>query len=70
MHSKKPVTRLKTAQKKETKAEATGKLNRIKRSKRFWFETHRWSMISGGHLLVGGKDAKGNDSVVKNIFSK
>ena len=61
--------KLKTAQKKETKAEATGKLNRIKRSKRFWFETHRWSMISGGHLLVGGKDAKGNDSVVKKHLS-
>ena len=66
---KETVTRLKTAQKKETKAEATGKLNRIKRSKRFWFETHRWSMISGGHLLVGGKDAKGNDSVVKRHLS-
>ena len=66
---KETVTRLKTAQKKETKAEATGKLNRIKRSKSFWFETHRWSMISGGHLLVGGKDAKGNDSVVKRHLS-
>jgi predicted ribosome quality control (RQC) complex YloA/Tae2 family protein len=66
---KETVTKLKTAQKKETKAEATGKLNRIKRSKRFWFETHRWSMISGGHLLVGGKDAKGNDSVVKKHLS-
>ena len=62
-------TQLKTAQKKETKAEATGKLNRIKRSKRFWFESHRWSMISGGHLLVGGRDAKGNDSIVKKHLS-
>ncbi|RZD41157.1 MAG: hypothetical protein CXT70_04985 [Methanobacteriota archaeon] len=62
-------TQLKTAQKKETKAEATGKLNRIKRSKRFWFESHRWSMISGGHLLIGGKDAKGNDTVVKKHLS-
>ena len=29
----------------------------------------RWSMISGGHLLVGGKDAKGNDSIVKKHLS-
>ena len=62
-------TKLKTAQKKESKAVATGKLNRIKRSKRFWFESHRWSMISGGHLLVGGRDAKGNDSIVKKHLS-
>jgi hypothetical protein len=26
-------------------------------------------MISGGHLLVGGKDAKGNDSIVKKHLS-
>jgi hypothetical protein len=26
-------------------------------------------MISGGHLLIGGKDAKGNDSVVKKHLS-
>jgi len=62
-------SKLKTAQKKESKAVATGKLGRIKRSKKFWFESHRWSMISGGHLLIGGKDAKGNDSVVKKHLS-
>lgn len=60
---------LQRAQKKEAKQQATGKLNKIKRSKRLWFEHHRWSMISGGHLLVGGKDAKGNDAVVKKHLS-
>ena len=34
-----------------------------------WFEQHRWGMVEGGHLLVGGKDAKGNDSVVKKHLS-
>ena len=57
--------KLKRARKSEAKQKASGKLNRLKRSKRMWFEQHRWGMIEGGHLLVGGKDAKGNDSVVK-----
>jgi predicted ribosome quality control (RQC) complex YloA/Tae2 family protein len=63
------MLQLQRAQKKEAKQQATGKLNKIKRSKRLWFEHHRWSMISGGHLLVGGKDAKGNDAVVKKHLS-
>ena len=34
-----------------------------------WFEQHRWGMVEGGHLIVGGKDAKGNDAVVKKHLS-
>ncbi|MCH1540389.1 MAG: NFACT family protein [Candidatus Poseidonia sp.] len=60
---------LKRAMKKEAKQRASGKLNRLKRSKRMWFEQHRWGMIAGGHLLVGGKDAKGNDTIVKKHLS-
>ena len=57
--------KLKRARKNEAKQKASGKLNRLKRSKRMWFEQHRWGMVEGGHLIVGGKDAKGNDAVVK-----
>ncbi len=60
---------LKRANKKEKKAEESGKIGKIKRSKRLWFENHRWSMTAGGHLLVGGKDAKGNDAIVKKHLS-
>ncbi|MBL6744200.1 MAG: NFACT family protein, partial [Candidatus Poseidonia sp.] len=60
---------LKRARKKEDKQRASGILNRLKRSKRMWFEQHRWAMIPGGHLLIGGKDAKGNDTVVKKHLS-
>ena len=63
------VTQLQRAKKKEEKQQASGKLNKVKRSKRLWFENHRWSILSGGHLLVGGKDAKGNDAVVKKHLS-
>ena len=59
----------KRAQKKEAKQKATGRMQTVRRSKRLWFEQHRWSMISGGHLLVGGRDAKGNDSIVKKHLS-
>jgi predicted ribosome quality control (RQC) complex YloA/Tae2 family protein len=60
---------LKRAKKNEEKQKASGKLNRLKRSKRMWFEQHRWGMVEGGHLLIGGKDAKGNDAVVKKHLS-
>lgn len=63
------VLQLQRAVKKERKQHASGKINKIKRSKRLWFENHRWSMISGGHLLVGGRDAKGNDAIVKKHLS-
>ena len=61
--------KLKRARKSEAKQKASGKLNRLKRSKRMWFEQHRWGMVEGGHLIVGGKDAKGNDAVVKKHLS-
>ena len=60
---------LKRAQKKEVRAKESGRLSKVKRSKRLWFENHRWSMTTGGHLLVGGKDAKGNDAIVKKHLS-
>ena len=60
---------LKRARKKEFKAKRVARLSKVKRSKRLWFENHRWSMTTGGHLLVGGKDAKGNDAIVKKHLS-
>lgn len=63
------VIQLQRAKKKEQKQQASGKLNKVKRSKRLWFENHRWSILTGGHLLVGGKDAKGNDAIVKKHLS-
>ena len=53
------------AEKQAAKDAAAGRLRAKKRSKRFWFERHRWAILSGGHFLIGGKDAKGNDVVVR-----
>jgi len=34
-------------------------------TKRFWFETYKWFITSNGRLVLGGRDAKSNDQVVK-----
>ena len=57
------------AEKRAAKDAAAGRLKARQRSKRFWFEKHRWAMLSDGHLLVGGRDAKGNDVVVRKHLS-
>ena len=54
---------------KAAKEASAGRLRAVRRSRRFWFEKHRWAILSGGHFLVGGRDAKGNDSVVKKHLS-
>ena len=34
-------------------------------TKRFWFEAYKWFISSGGRLILGGRDVKSNDAVVK-----
>ena len=57
------------AKKKQAKREASGQIARVKRAKRLWFENQKWSILPGGHLIIGGRDAKGNDSIVKKHLS-
>ncbi len=56
---------LQRAQKTESKRKESGQVARVKRTKRLWFENHRWTILDGMHLLIGGRDAKGNDTIVK-----
>ncbi|MFA5771403.1 MAG: ribosome rescue protein RqcH [Thermoplasmata archaeon] len=35
------------------------------RMKTFWFEKYRWFISGDGYLIIGGKDAKSNEQVVK-----
>jgi predicted ribosome quality control (RQC) complex YloA/Tae2 family protein len=44
-------------------AEATSAVH--KPTKRFWFERFRWFISSEGAIVLGGKDAKSNDILVK-----
>ncbi|MDP7329465.1 MAG: ribosome rescue protein RqcH [Candidatus Thalassarchaeaceae archaeon] len=57
--------RQKKVDKQRVKDEAAGRVSVTKRSKKFWFERNRWTMLSSGQLFVGGRDAKGNDQLVK-----
>ena len=52
-------------EKRVAKNTAAGKLKISKRNKKFWFEKYRWAILSNGSLFIGGKDAKGNDTLVK-----
>jgi predicted ribosome quality control (RQC) complex YloA/Tae2 family protein len=36
--------------------------------KRFWFEAYRWSISSEGNVIVAGRDARSNDTVVKKYL--
>jgi predicted ribosome quality control (RQC) complex YloA/Tae2 family protein len=38
---------------------------KIKATKAFWFEAYRWFLSSEGFLVIGGRDAKTNDAIVK-----
>ncbi|RJV00288.1 MAG: fibronectin-binding domain-containing protein [Candidatus Poseidoniales archaeon] len=62
-------TELARAKKKQAKREASGQVARVKRAKRLWFENQKWTMLPSGHLMIGGRDAKGNDSIVKKHLS-
>ncbi|MCX6650112.1 MAG: ribosome rescue protein RqcH [Methanomassiliicoccales archaeon] len=45
--------------------EALLEKGKVAPTKRFWFESYKWFLTSGGRLVVGGRDAKSNDQVVK-----
>ncbi len=57
-------------EKQRAKDEAAGRVGRVKRSKKLWFERHRWTMLSDGRLMVGGRDARGNDTIVKKHLGR
>lgn len=52
-------------QEKEKADEEEPKATRHKPTKRFWFERFRWFISSEGAVVLGGKDAKSNDMLVK-----
>lgn len=39
-------------------------------SRKFWFENYRWFISSDGNIVIGGKDAKSNEKVVKKHLKK
>ncbi len=52
---------LKNVKKREEKKKKEMRKNR----RRFWFEKYRWFISSEGFIVIGGRDAKTNEEVVK-----
>lgn len=50
------------------KARARELAERARLRKVWWFEKYRWSITSGGLLIVGGRDASQNDSLVRKML--
>src|SRR5256712_807745 len=49
----------------QAKAVKVAKQPRIKSTKSMWFEAYRWTLSSEGFLILGGRDARTNDQLVK-----
>ena len=57
--------------KKQTKKELQQSIQiKEKPKKKFWFELYRWCISSNGNLIIGGKDAKTNDQIVKKHMQR
>ncbi|KYK21634.1 hypothetical protein AYK24_08890, partial [Thermoplasmatales archaeon SG8-52-4] len=82
-HNKKLRNKLKGAEKSinitKEKTESVKKMKKtekkiedidVKKEKIFWFERFRWFISSNGNIIVGGKDAKSNEIVVKKYLKE
>src|SRR5437773_314187 len=49
----------------KAKAVKAAKKPRIKATKAMWFEAYRWTFSADGLLILGGRDARTNDQLVK-----
>ena len=47
------------------KAIKVAKKPRVRPTKAMWFDAYRWTLSSEGHLILGGRDARSNDQLVK-----
>ena len=47
------------------KAVKVAKRPKVKGTKAMWFDAYRWSLSSEGFLILGGRDARTNDQLVK-----
>lgn len=47
------------------KAVARARRPKVRGTKALWFDAYRWTLSSEGHLILGGRDARSNDQLVK-----
>lgn len=56
--------------KEQVEREEQEKIKPVKKEKQFWFERYRWFISSEENLVVGGRDAKTNDLIVKKYLKE
>ncbi|MDR0508365.1 MAG: NFACT family protein [Candidatus Methanoplasma sp.] len=61
---KESIAELEKKQKGVDKAKALA-MSKAQPTKQFWFERYKWFITSSGKLVIAGRDAHSNDSVVK-----
>ncbi len=66
---KKTLEQIKQVKKKEQE-EKEQEVLKPKKEKHFWFERFRWFISSNGNIIIGGKDIKTNEVVVKKYLKE
>jgi len=56
--------------KKEEKLKQQKTEKKVKHEKTHWFEKYRWFISSDGNIVIGGRDAKTNDIIVKKYLKE
>ena len=54
----------------ETKKQIEDAEKRIVKEKTFWFERYRWFISSENNIIIGGKDSKSNEVIVKKYLKE
>jgi len=66
----KTLEQIKKAEEKKKIQAEKATANPVKKERTFWFERFRWFISSHGNLVIGGKDAKTNDLIVKKYLKE
>lgn len=61
---------IKTAEKKKSYEENMKEVKTVKKEKQHWFERFRWFISNEGNIIIGGKDEKTNELVVKKYLKE
>jgi predicted ribosome quality control (RQC) complex YloA/Tae2 family protein len=60
--------KIKLTTKKKIEEEKKEEIKPVKKEKLYWFEKYRWFISSEGNIIIGGKDAKTNELIVKKYL--
>jgi predicted ribosome quality control (RQC) complex YloA/Tae2 family protein len=62
----------KILEEKQVEKEETiqSQISLVKQPKKFWYEKFRWFTSSNGFIVIGGKDASSNETIVKKYLEK